>query len=220
MFGRRQQADLLQKQGQIPSKHNILWFCPPPSHQIALNLWGEPLKRNMRLWYNRKNGRNGTARETEGCAMRLTTLCYIERDGQYVMLHRIKKDGDENAGKWIGIGGHVEENESPRECVLREIREETGLAVTELKLRGVITFILPDWGNELTFLYTARTDDSALPECAEGVLQWVPIRQITCLPLWEGDKVFLPLLQQDLPYFSLKLIYAPGGELTGYELDT
>ena len=151
--------------------------------------------------------------------MRLTTLCYIEKDGCYLMLHRIKKAQDENQGKWIGIGGHLEENESPEECVLREAKEETGLSLTGLRLRGIITFILPDWGNELTFLYTAKTLESALPECTEGVLKWVPVEQVDSLPLWEGDKVFLPMLRSRQDCFSLKLIYRAGGDLESYVLD-
>ena len=154
--------------------------------------------------------------------MRLTTLCYIEKDGCWLMLHRVKKAQDENAGKWIGIGGHLEENESPEECVLREIREETGLAVTDLKLRGLITFILPDWGNELTFLYTARTGGEVPAERLdgpEGVLRWVPIPEVDGLALWEGDRVFLPLLRERRDCFSLKLTYLPGGALAGAVLD-
>ena len=151
--------------------------------------------------------------------MRLTTLCYIERDGQVLMLHRVKKQQDENAGKWIGIGGHLEENESPEECILREIREETGLTVSNLRLRGILTFILPAWGNELTFLYTAKTEETALPECAEGVLRWVPAEEIPSLPLWEGDRLFLPLLNTRQDCFSLKLIYDAEGNLTGSVLD-
>ena len=151
--------------------------------------------------------------------MRLTTLCYIERDGQVLMLHRVKKAGDENAGKWIGIGGHLEADESPEECVLREIREETGLAVTGLRLRGILTFILPAWGNELTFLYTARTEAEALPECAEGVLEWVPFEKVDALPLWEGDRVFLPLLRARQDCFSLKLIYDGEDRFLGSVLD-
>ena len=87
--------------------------------------------------------------------MRLTTLCYVEHNGCYLMLHRIKKDQDENAGKWIGVGGHMEAGESPEECVRREVWEETGLSLSNLQLRGILTFILPAWGNELTFLFTA-----------------------------------------------------------------
>ena len=154
--------------------------------------------------------------------MRLTTLCYIEKDGCWLMMHRVKKQQDENAGKWIGIGGHLEEDESPEECVLREIREETGLAVTDLKLRGLITFILPDWGNELTFLYTARTGGEVLPDRMdgpEGVLRWVPIPDVDGLSLWEGDRVFLPLLRERQDCFSLKLTYLPGGALEEAKLD-
>ena len=149
--------------------------------------------------------------------MRLTTLCYISRGDRVLLLHRVKKNHDENAGKWIGIGGHLEENESPEECILREIREETGLTVTGLRLRGILTFILPAWGNELTFLYTAQTEEEALPDCAEGDLQWVPEKDILSLPLWEGDRVFLPMLKQRTDCFSLKLIYDEDGELTGWE---
>lgn len=151
--------------------------------------------------------------------MRLTTLCYAERDGCWLMLHRIKKDADENAGKWIGIGGHLEENESPEECIRREALEEAGIKLSDLRLRGIITFILPDWGNELTFLYTAKTDSTELPECGEGVLRWIPIEKVMDLPLWEGDKVFLPLLLSRNEPFSLKLIYEPGGALSGYTLE-
>ena len=154
--------------------------------------------------------------------MRLTTLCYIEKDGCWLMLHRIKKAQDENAGKWIGIGGHLEENEAPEECVLREIREETGLEVTDLTLRGLITFILPDWGNELTFLYTARTDGDVPADRLdgpEGILRWVPIADVESLSLWEGDRVFLPLLNQRQDCFSLKLTYLPGGALEQAALD-
>ncbi len=151
--------------------------------------------------------------------MRLTTLCYAERDGCWLMLHRIKKDADENAGKWIGIGGHLEEDESPEECIRREAREEAGIELSDLRLRGIITFILPDWGNELTFLYTAKTDAAELPECGEGVLQWVPVEKVMSLPLWEGDKIFLPLLLSRSEPFSLKLIYEPGGALSGYMLE-
>ena len=150
--------------------------------------------------------------------MRLTTLCYIERDGCWLMMHRVKKARDENAGKWIGIGGHLEKDESPEECVLREIREETGLAVSHLKLRGLLTFILPAWGNEMTFLYTAETKEEALPECPEGELRWIPLREIERLSLWEGDRLFLPLLRERDEFFSMKLIYDREGNLTGHTL--
>ena len=151
--------------------------------------------------------------------MRLTTLCYVERNGCWLMMHRTKKDVDENAGKWIGLGGHLEADESPDECVRREIAEEAGIPVSDLRLRGIITFILPDWGNELTFLYTARTDAETLPDCAEGELRWIPADEVLTLPLWEGDRVFLPLLRTRRDCFSLKLIYAPGGQLLGSVLE-
>ena len=151
--------------------------------------------------------------------MRLTTLCYIERDQCWLMMHRVKKEEDENAGKWIGIGGHLEENESPEECIRREALEETGMNLTGLKLRGIITFILPDWGNELTFLYTAQTDTTELKECSEGVLKWIPIEDVMDLPLWEGDRIFLPLLQTREDVFSLKLNYEPGGRLSSWTIE-
>lgn len=151
--------------------------------------------------------------------MRLTTLCYIRRGERILLMHRTKKKQDENAGKWIGIGGHMNEDESPEDCVLREIAEETALPVTDLRLRGIITFILPDWGNELTFLYTARTDRETLPDCPEGELRWIPEDRVTGLPLWEGDRVFLPLLREREDCFSLKLDYLPGGALRGWRLD-
>ena len=145
--------------------------------------------------------------------MRLTTLCYAENNGRWLMMHRVRKSGDENAGKWIGLGGHLREGETPEECVRREVREEAGLELHDLRLRGILTFILPDWGNELTFLYTAQADDLPLPECDEGVLQWVPLDSVLSLPLWEGDKAFLPLLRTGQGFFSMKLAYAPGGTL-------
>ncbi len=151
--------------------------------------------------------------------MRLTTLCYVERDGCWLMMHRTRKSLDENAGKWIGLGGHLESGESPAECILREITEEAGIPVSDLRLRGIVTFILRDWGNELTFLYTARTDAEALPDCPEGELKWVPVSDVLSLPLWEGDRVFLPLLRTREDCFSLKLVYAPGGRLIESRLE-
>ena len=151
--------------------------------------------------------------------MRLTTLCYIEKDGSYLMMHRTKKEQDENAGKWIGIGGHMKEDETPEECVRREIREETGLTVEDLKLRGILTFILPAWGNELTFLYTASTKEEVSRECSEGILKWIPVDEVMNLPLWEGDRAFLPLLKEEKDCFSMKLIYDEDGHLQQYLLE-
>ena len=150
--------------------------------------------------------------------MRLTTLCYIEREGRYLMLHRVKKKEDENAGKWIGLGGHLLAHESPEECIRREVMEEAGLTLTDLRLRGILTFILPDWGDELTFLYTAGAEGEVSPNCDEGELRWVPVEKVEDLPLWEGDRLFLPLLRTRPDCFSMKLIYAPGGALVGHTL--
>ena len=152
-------------------------------------------------------------------SVRLTTLCYIERDGQWLMMNRVKKAHDENAGKWIGVGGHLEQSEAPMECVAREVREETGLTLKNARLRGIITFILPDWGNEITFLYTGEAEGQLNPDCPEGILKWVPLQDVNGLALWEGDRVFLPLLQSREDCFSLKLTYAPGGSLIGCLLD-
>lgn len=147
--------------------------------------------------------------------MRLTTLCYIARDGCYLMLHRNKKAHDENAGVWIGVGGHLEKDESPDDCIAREVREETGLMLTNARLRGVITFIMADWGNEMTFVYTGEAEGEPPATCTEGDLAWVPREQVLSLPLWAGDRVFLPLLQTPKgDCFSLKLVYAAGGALT------
>lgn len=149
-------------------------------------------------------------------ASNLTTLCYIEKDGRYLMLHRIFKENDANKGKWLGVGGHFIEGESPEECMLREVSEETGLKVTSYRFRGVITFKLKGWGCEYMHLFTAdgfEGDAENLPECPEGVLEWVPVDEIEKLNLWEGDRIFLKLLRQDCGFFSLKLEY-DGDRLT------
>lgn len=141
--------------------------------------------------------------------MKNTTLCYIEQDGCYLMLHRIKKQSDVNQGKWIGFGGHFEEGESPEDCVLREVREETGLILTSYRYRGVITFCNDDAETELMHLFTADAYRGTLnPSCDEGVIAWQPISSLPSLPLWEGDFIFLDLLRRELPFFSLKLIYS------------
>lgn len=138
----------------------------------------------------------------------LTTLCYIEQDGKYLMLHRVKKAQDVNEGKWIGIGGHFEEGESPEECLLREVKEETGLTLTSWKFRGIVTFTSDEYPTEYMCLYTADGFEGTLyEECKEGILKWVPKEDVLKLRLWEGDKVFLKLLTEDVPFFSLKLTY-------------
>ncbi len=137
----------------------------------------------------------------------LTTLCYIERDDKYLMLHRVKKENDINKDKWVGIGGHFEYGESPEECLLREVREETGLALRDYRLRGIITFISDQWQPEYMFLYTAGAFEGELRECDEGNLEWVEKSAVYDLPIWEGDKIFFHLLEKEEPFFSLKLRY-------------
>ena len=139
--------------------------------------------------------------------MKNTTLCYVEQDGKYLMLHRVKKKDDYNGGKWIGIGGKFQEGESPDECLLREVQEETGLTLTDYRLRGIVTFVAAKWETEYMYLYTATGFTGTLQECDEGVLQWVEIEKVPELPLWEGDKVFLRLLRENAPFFTLKLVY-------------
>lgn len=135
-----------------------------------------------------------------------TVLCYIERDGQYLMLHRNKKKHDLNGGKWIGVGGKFEAAEAPEEALLREVREETGLTLTRYTRRGIVTFVQGDL-TEYMFLFTADGFEGDLIDCDEGDLRWIPKAEVLSLPLWEGDRIFLDLLTSDVPYFSLKFTY-------------
>ena len=140
--------------------------------------------------------------------MRETSLCYIERGDEYLMLHRVKKAVDENAGKWIGVGGGFEEGESPVACMLREVREETGLRLTAWRYRGVVCFISDIWGEEDMHLFTADGFEGELKDCAEGVLAWKKKSEVlTSLPIWEGDRIFLRLLAEEHPFFLLTLRY-------------
>ena len=141
--------------------------------------------------------------------MKLTTLCYIEKDDKYLMIHRIKKKHDVNKDKWIGIGGKFERGESPEDCILRETKEETGLTLTSYRLRGVLTFMYNDDDAEMEyiFLYTADGFTGELADCNEGTLEWVPKTEIDSLNLWEGDRIFHRLLDEEAPFFSLKLRY-------------
>ncbi len=155
--------------------------------------------------------------------MKNTTLCYIEKDNKYLMLHRVKKDNDQSHGKWLGIGGKFEDKESPDECLLREVYEETGLKLTSYRLRGIVTFISDIYETEYMFLYTAdgyegslceESDGSLTPiingnktPCNEGVLKWVDIDRVPDLELWEGDRVFLKKLRDEDDFFTLKLVY-------------
>lgn len=145
--------------------------------------------------------------------VRSTTLCYLENDrGEYLMLHRVKKQHDVNQDKWIGVGGKLEENESPDECLLREVREETGLTLTDYRFRGVVTFLTDGgWEGEYMYLFTARRWEGELnADCAEGVLEWVAKDRVCRLPIWEGDRIFLELLAREYPPFLLTLEYAAG----------
>lgn len=149
-----------------------------------------------------------------------TTLCYLERGDCYLMLHRIKKSNDLNHDKWIGVGGKCEEGESPEECLIREVREETGIDLNSYRYRGLVTFVSDRWPGEYMHLFTAPVPDDFpgisqeisqdrqnLPDCSEGVLEWIPKRDLLSLPIWAGDVIFLNLLEQDAPFFSLKFVY-------------
>jgi 8-oxo-dGTP diphosphatase len=148
---------------------------------------------------NRKRGEN---------IMRLTTLCYIEKDEKYLMLHRTKKKKDENHDKWIGVGGKFEAGESPDECVIREVKEETGLTLTKYQFRGIVTFCSDEWEDEYMHLFTATEFEGNLIECNEGTLEWVDKEKVLSLPTWEGDHLFLERLLSGNPsFFSLKVEY-------------
>ena len=139
--------------------------------------------------------------------MEITTLCYIEKDNQYLMLNRVKKKEDINKGKWIGVGGHFNKGETPNECVRREVFEETGLTLKSLKLRGILTFIADKDFVEYIWLYTSNDFEGQLIECNEGILKWIDKDKVYDLNLWEGDKVFLKYLEEKSEFFSLKLEY-------------
>ena len=140
--------------------------------------------------------------------MKLTTLCYIENDrDEYLMLHRTKKENDLNHDKWIGVGGKFEDNETPEECLLREVYEETGLTLTDFRFRGIVTFLSNEWEGEYMHLFTADKYEGTLRECSEGELAWVPKKDVLNLHLWEGDLIFLRELMETDRFFSLKLVY-------------
>ena len=143
-----------------------------------------------------------------------TTLCYLEKDGCYLMLHRIKKENDINHDKWIGVGGKFEEKESPEECAVREVKEETGLTMNTWKYCGVVTFVSDLYESESMHLFTSSDFSGTMTECDEGALEWIPKDIVPTLPLWTGDLIFLKLLREDGPFFSLKLQYE--GDLLVY----
>lgn len=145
--------------------------------------------------------------------MKNTSLCYIERGDSYLMLHRVKKVNDENHDKWIGIGGKFEEGEAPEECMRREMLEETGLTAESWQFRGIVTFVSDEWGTEYMHLFKCSDFSGDVKECDEGVLEWIKKEKLLSLPIWEGDIIFLRLLDTDCPFFSLKLCYS-GDTLT------
>ena len=148
----------------------------------------------------------------------MTTLCYPECDGRYLMLHRTKKEQDENRDKWIGVGGKFEAGESPEDCMRREVLEETGLSVTAFRYRGIVTFVSDEWGCEYMHLFTCTDWTGELCECDEGDLEWIDKKKLYDLTMWEGDRIFLRLLDTDEPFFSLKLTYQ-GEKLTAAVLN-
>ena len=144
---------------------------------------------------------------------RQTTLCYLEDGDRYLLLHRVKKEHDENRDKWIGVGGKFEEGESPEECLLREVREETGLTLTRYRYRGIVTFVSDVCPCEYMHLFTADRWEGTETTCDEGDLAWMKKSDFRNLPMWAGDRIFLDLLDRNTPFFSLKLVYA-GDTLT------
>lgn len=147
-----------------------------------------------------------------------TTLCYIERGDEYLMLHRVKKENDINRDKWIGLGGKFKEDESPEECLLREVYEESGLRLTSWRYRGIVTFVNTKCSSEYMHLFTADGFEGTVGPCDEGELEWIKKSELMKLTLWEGDRIFLRLLETDEPFFSLKLSY-DGDELIGAKLN-
>ena len=138
---------------------------------------------------------------------RLTTLCYIEKDGCWLVLHRTKKEHDENGDKWIGVGGKFEYGESPEECALREVKEETGLTMTEYRFRGIVTFVSDEWGTEYMHLFTCTSFEGELADCDEGELVWLPKAELLKKKMWAGDRIFLKALDEREDFFSLKHRY-------------
>lgn len=136
-----------------------------------------------------------------------TTLCHIEKDGKYLMLHRIKKKNDLNKDKWVGIGGKFEDKESPEDCVKREVFEETGLTLEKLRYCGIVTFVSDKWETEYMHLFHSDLFSGTVKECDEGVLEWIDKEELAKIPMWQGDKIFLKLIDSKASFFSLKLVY-------------
>lgn len=149
----------------------------------------------------------------------MSTLCYIEDDGKYLMLHRTVKKNDVNKDKWIGVGGHFEQDESPDECVLREVKEETGYTLTSYRYRGIVTFVSGTGVTEYMSLFTADGYEGEAIPCDEGQLEWVDKEEVLRLNIWEGDRIFFRLLNENHPFFSLKLVYDGHDRLVYAALD-
>ena len=149
--------------------------------------------------------------------MILSTLCYIEKDDKYLMLHRTKKKKDINKNKWLGIGGKFEEGESPEECIIREVKEETGLILKNYQLRCIVTYVSTTWETEYMYVFTSNDFMGDIIECNEGDLQWIDKKEVTKLNTWEGDKIFVEKLQKDSKFFTVKFEY-DGEKLIRYDL--
>ena len=149
--------------------------------------------------------------------MILSTLCYIEKDDKYLMLHRTKKKNDINKDKWLGIGGKFEEGESPEECIVREVMEETGLKLNSYQLRTIVTYVSTNWETEYMYVFTSNDFTGDLIECNEGDLQWIDKKEVTKLNTWEGDKILVEKLQNDSSFFTVKFEY-DGDKLVKYNL--
>ena len=149
--------------------------------------------------------------------MILSTLCYIEKDRKYLMLHRTKKKNDINRDKWLGIGGKFEDGESPEECIIREVKEETGLTLNTYKLRCIVTYVSTSWETEYMYVFTSNDFTGELIECNEGDLQWIEKDKVTELNTWEGDKIFVDEIQNNNKFFTIKFNY-DGDRLIKYDL--
>ncbi len=147
-----------------------------------------------------------------------SSICYIEKEEKYLMLHRTKKEKDINKEKWIGVGGKFEDKESPEDCIIREVKEETGLTLNSCKLRCIVTYVSKDWDTEYMYVFTSDDFSGELIECNEGDLEWVDKNKIFELNLWEGDKIFLKKIQKDDTFFTMKFNY-DGDKLLEYNLN-